>query len=153
MTAAISPQVLHSHTPLPPPRSRCHISAPHRAPWPQACCTNTCQRLSQDWQQGPSYCMYWKLLGTGTYKKNGRTRLTEMREWRNVLLKNSCFLCACTVQKPKWWRKVDSIILLSQNTDRALCNLLTQEAFSHKFNGLLTLYELQLNRFSILLNT
>lgn len=34
-----------------------------------------------------------------------------------------------------------------------LRNLFTQETFSHKFNGLLTLYELHFDRFSILLNT
>lgn len=48
---------------------------------------------------------------------------------------------------------VDSIILLRQSTDRALFNPLIQEAFSNKFNGLLTLYQLQFNRFAILLNT
>lgn len=32
VTMALSPQVLRSRTPLPLPRSRCHISARRRAP-------------------------------------------------------------------------------------------------------------------------
>lgn len=58
---SISPRAPRSRTLPPPPRSRCRTSGRHRAPWLRACCPGTCPRPSPDWQQGPSYCMYWRL--------------------------------------------------------------------------------------------
>lgn len=66
VTMALSPQVLRSRTPLPLPRSRCHISARRRAPWPPACWTDTSRRLFRNWPSSPSCCSCWTRWGTDT---------------------------------------------------------------------------------------
>lgn len=92
----ILPLALRSHTLLPPPHSHCRTSVLHKAPWPLACCTNTCPRLSPGWLQGPSCCMCWTRLGMDTCKKRGG-RGGRAQRW--YLLRESCTMFAFTVKK------------------------------------------------------
>lgn len=99
--ALSSPQAPRSHTLLPPPHSRCRTSGPRRAPWPRACCTSTCPRLSPDWRPGPFCCMYWKQWGTGTYKETEQVWLSGTT--------GEVKMCTSTVQhvKPMETSEVD----------------------------------------------
>lgn len=91
-----------------------------------------------------------KTVGNGYLKRMEEQGWLRWREWREVVLKQNPALCVSLQFRKQ--KKVDSIILLSHSTNRAFYKLLTQEAFSHIFNCLLTLYELHLNRCSILLS-
>ena len=63
-----SRQVLHSHTLLHLPQSRCHTSCPPPGPSCWACCRDTCPLLSGNSCPGLVCCIGWKHVGMDAWK-------------------------------------------------------------------------------------